>query len=252
MVLITAGGGVNDGSDSVLRRWDPGSGTQAGAILDSGHRGESRRLAVTTVNGQPVVLSGGNDGYLTMWDPATGERLRHEETGRSPVSGLAAGQVGGRPVAIVSRMIIDPVRFIDLTDWSQLDLTVGENWRFDKVRGLVTSDVGPVMVTTDGSETLRLWTLDGNTWRAQNYEYEPAPVTAVAVTDQPRPMIAIGYADRTLAIIDPATMACLAGPAQLPEAATALAFSPSGDLAACYGIDVAVFPGDLYGRPIGM
>ena len=58
-------------------------------------------------------------------------------------------------------------------------------------------------------------------------------------------MVAVGYADRSLVIIDPLTMRRLAGPVQLPETATALAFSASGDLAACYGIDVAVFPKDL-------
>jgi WD40 repeat protein len=192
-----------------------------------------------------VVLSGGNDGYITMWDPATGERLGHEETGRYPVSGLAAGKINGRPAAIVTREIIDPVRFIDLTDWSQLDLAVGEDWHFDRVRGLAASNGSPVMVTTDGNGTLRLWTLDEGAWRVRDFQHDAARATAVAVTSRPRPMIAVGYADRTLVIIDPLTLGRLAGPVQLPETATALAFSASGDLAACYGIDVAVFPKDL-------
>jgi WD40 repeat protein len=242
-VLVTAGGSVTEGSDSTLRRWDLVTGTQAGAPLDGSHCGMSWCLAAET-DSRVAVLSGGNDGYLTTWDPATGERLGHEETGRYPVSGLAAGKINGRPAAIVTRAIIDPVRFIDLTDWSQLDLTVGEDWRFDKVHGLVTGDGDPVMVTTDGNGTLRLWTLDEGAWRARDIEHEAARVIAVAVASRPRPMVAVGYADRTLVIIDPLTTGRLAGPVQLPEIATALAFSASGDLAACYGIDVAVFPAD--------
>jgi WD40 repeat protein len=240
-VLLTAGS-AHDGDDSALRRWDPFTGERVGPVIDAGHCGESKRLAVAEVDGRMTVLSGGNDGYLTMWDPTMGERLHHEETGRYPVSGLAVGQIHGRPVAVVSRMLLDPVRFFDLTDWSQPSLTVDEeDWRYDTVRGLVTSDGGgATMVTTDGDGTLRLWSLDGDSWRVRDFEYAAARVTAVAVTYLPRPMVAVAYADRTLMLVDPATATPTAKPVRLPQAATALAFSPAGDLAVCYGIDVAV------------
>ena len=60
-------------------------------------------------------------------------------------------------------------------------------------------------------------------------------------------MLAIGYDDGALELLDPVTLTPLAAAAQLPESVSQLAFSGSGDLAACYGIDVAVFVADALG-----
>lgn len=98
---------------------------------------------------------------------------------------------------------------------------------------------GAWMVTTDGNQAMGAWSLIDDAWQARDCEYELAWVTSVAVTGQPRPMVAVGYADRTIMLIDP-TAARLADPAQLPEPATALAFSASGDFAARHGTDLAL------------
>lgn len=247
-VLATGGGDVNHGLDGDLRRWDPGSGARLGPAME-GHGGQTHCIVSAEVNGREVFLSGGNDGFLSLWDAITGKRLVHQETGKYPVYGLAVGQIHGRLTAVVSRALHQPIRFIDLINWSQIELSADGDWNLDTVHGLVTGDHGPTMITTSGDATVRVWALQGDVWRFRAREYEAAHRCAIAVTERPRPMIAIGYADRTLELIDPATLTLLAGPVQLPEPATTLAFSTSGDLAACYGTDLAVFATGPHGRP---
>jgi WD40 repeat protein len=240
-VLFSAGGDVSASQDGTLRRWDPRHGTPAGPPLNGGHNGESTCLAAARVDGRAIMLSGGNSGFLSAWDAVTGERIWHEATGRYPATGLAVGQVLGRPMALVSRVLLAPLYCLYLDDWSPAGLTTEGEYFYDRVRGLAETAAGPVLVTTDGDRDLRLWTLDATTWRGQVCRYEPASVTAVAVTSQPVAVIAAGYADSTVSFLNPATGDPLASPIRLPEPAGALAFGPSGELAACYGTDVALF-----------
>jgi WD40 repeat protein len=245
-VLFSAGGDVNGSHDGALRRWDPVDGTPAGPDLDGCHNGTSTCLAAAMVDGRGIVLSSGNSGCLSAWDAATGERIWHETTGKYLASGLAAGQVRGRPMALVSRALLAPLYCLYLDDWSPAGLTTEGEHFFDRVRGLAETEAGPLLVTTNGNRDLCLWTLNATTWRHQVCRYEPAPVTAVAVTSHPLPLIAAGYADSTVSFLDPMTGDPLASPLRLPEPAGALAFSPSGELAACYGTDVALFPPVLH------
>lgn len=245
-VLFSAGGDVNGSKDGALRRWDPQHGTPVGLPLDSCHNGMSTCLATATVDGRAIMLSGGNSGCLSAWDANTGERVWHETTGRYQVSGLAAGQVLGRPMALVSRVLLDPLYCLYLDDWSPAGLTTEGEHFFDCVCGLAETKAGPVLVTIDGDRDLCLWTLDATTWRRQALRNESAPVTAVAVTSHPLPVIAAGYADNTVSFLAPMTGDPLAPPIRLPEPARALAFSPFGELAACYGTDVALFPPVLH------
>jgi hypothetical protein len=134
-----------------------------------------------------------------------------------------------------------PIRFFDLGDWGRLELTADADWNSDTVYGLITSDAGPMMVTASGEPAVRVWALDRRVWRVRAHVRAAAPWSAIAVIGRPPPTLAIGYADGALELLDPVTLTPLAAAAELPEPASHLAFSESGDLAACYGIDVAVF-----------
>lgn len=239
-MLATAGGDVNYGLDGDLRRWDLESGTRIGPVLP-GHGGQTHCVARAEAGGRSAFLSGGNDRFLSLWDAATGERVTHDETGKYPVDGLAVGQIDGRPTAVVSRAMHQPIRFFDLGDWGRLELTADADWNSDTVYGLITSDAGPMMVTASGEPAVRVWALDRRVWRVRAHVRAAAPWSAIAVIGRPPPTLAIGYADGALELLDPVTLTPLAAAAELPEPASHLAFSESGDLAACYGIDVAVF-----------
>ena len=245
-VLATAGGDVNYGLDGDLRRWDLTRGTRIGPALP-GHGGVTHRVALAEAGGRSVFLSGGNDRFLSLWDAATGEQVGHDETGKYPVDGLAVGQIDGRPTAVVSRAMHQPIRFFSLADWGQLELTGDADWNSDIVYGLIAGDAGPMMVTAGREPAVRVWALDGRVWRVRARVYAAAQRSAIAVTGRPRPMLAIGYADGALELLDPVTLTPLAAAAELPEPASELAFSESGDLAACYGIDVAVFASGTLG-----
>jgi WD40 repeat protein len=239
-VLATAGGDVNYGLDGDLRRWDLDRGTRIGAALP-GHGGVTDRVAQAEIGGRSVFVCGGNDRFLSVWDAATGERVGHAETGKYPVGGLAVGPINGRLTAAVSRAMHQPIRFFSLPDCGQLELTGDADWNSDTVYGLITSDVGPMLVTADGASAVRVWTLDGRVWRVLALHRAATGRSAIAVTGRPRPMLAIGYDDGALELLDPVTLTPLTEAAQLPEPVSQLAFSESGNLAACYGIDVAVF-----------
>ncbi|MET8338648.1 WD40 repeat domain-containing serine/threonine-protein kinase [Streptosporangium canum] len=58
-------------------------------------------LAVGQLDGRPVVVSGGYDGTVRIWDMATGAPLGEPFKGhRGLIESVAVGQLGGRPVAV--------------------------------------------------------------------------------------------------------------------------------------------------------
>ena len=107
-IAVTGGGNVNGHPDGGLRRWDLTEGRELGELLPAGHGGETQQLATATVAGRTVVLSGGNDGRIAMWDLATGTLLG-EQHGEYPVTGLAAGSTESRPIAAITRFQRNPV-----------------------------------------------------------------------------------------------------------------------------------------------
>ncbi|MEU6792767.1 hypothetical protein ABZ907_13810 [Nonomuraea wenchangensis] len=70
-----------------------------------GHTGTVEAVAVgRRSDGSPVIVSGGDDGSLLMWDLDTGERIGEPLAGHtSPISALATGRRSdGTPVVISS------------------------------------------------------------------------------------------------------------------------------------------------------
>ena len=80
-----------------------------------GHDGGVISVAVGTVDGRPVIVSGGSDGTVRVWDLTSGgprgEPLRGHDGG---VTSVAVGTLEGRPV-IVSGGDDGTVRVWDLT-----------------------------------------------------------------------------------------------------------------------------------------
>ncbi|MCL2781887.1 MAG: hypothetical protein FWD74_10475, partial [Actinomycetia bacterium] len=63
------------------------------------HPGPVNAVAFGTVDGRPVLASGGDDGTVRLWDPATREPVGEPLTGHNgAVRAVAFGTAGGRPV----------------------------------------------------------------------------------------------------------------------------------------------------------
>lgn len=66
------------------------------------------------MQGRPVVVSGGVDATVRMWDLGSGDPVGEPFTGHTgPVSAVAVGELHGRPV-VVSGGVDDTVRMRDL------------------------------------------------------------------------------------------------------------------------------------------
>ena len=63
------------------------------------HPGPVNAVAFGTVDGRPVLASGGDDGTVRLWDPATREPVGEPLTGHTgPVRAVAFGTADGHPV----------------------------------------------------------------------------------------------------------------------------------------------------------
>jgi WD40 repeat protein len=64
------------GADHTVRIWDPASGQAIGAPL-AGHTGQVRATTVaTSADGHMILLSGGHDGTIRLWDLDAGTPYR--------------------------------------------------------------------------------------------------------------------------------------------------------------------------------
>ncbi|TWV53854.1 WD40 repeat domain-containing protein [Streptomyces misionensis] len=145
------------------RRVEWASGAQLGGCRWStpGHAdGVSAVAAGTvTVDGRPVVVTGGDDGTVRLWDLATGEPVGEplaDHTG--PVLAVATADLDGRPVA-VSAGTDKAVRVWDLGTRRLLHapLTGHTGW----VTGAATTTLRdrPVAVTCGHDQSVRVWDL---------------------------------------------------------------------------------------------
>lgn len=69
------------------------------AELTTGH-GWVRALAIGVAGGRDVIVSGGDDGALRIWDAATCEAISEPLTGGDWVRAVAIGRVDGRDVVV--------------------------------------------------------------------------------------------------------------------------------------------------------
>ncbi len=72
--------------------WDPATGDPIGNPL-TGHNDPVLAVALGRLGDRDVIISGGNDGTVRVWNPATGTTL-HVADLLGPAQGLAFGQDG--------------------------------------------------------------------------------------------------------------------------------------------------------------
>ncbi|MEW2498484.1 hypothetical protein AB0942_33870 [Streptomyces nodosus] len=149
----------------LIERWNLADGMRIGEPL-AGHLGSVQAVAVAQVAGDQVIVSGGGDRSLRMWDLRTGAPL-NSPTAKQPgvddldgISAIAVGDVDGRPVAVTGAR--DGTCLVwDLESGGTLGpaLTTDDPDRVDAwISSAAIADLdGRPTVVTGGDDPMRLW-----------------------------------------------------------------------------------------------
>ena len=104
---------VSGGSDGAVRTWDLTTGQSVGEPVTGhiinvyvgmqmiGYTSRINVLAPAELDGRQVLVTGGSDGAVRIWDVVTGQQVGESLTGHvADVKALAVGQRDGRPVIV--------------------------------------------------------------------------------------------------------------------------------------------------------
>ena len=171
-----------------------------------GHKGCVRAVAVGELAGRPVVVSGGKDSTVRVWDLATGEPTGRPFTGHDrSVSAVAVGELAGRPV-VVSGGKDSTVRVWDLATGKPTGRPfTGHN---GSVSAVAVGELAgrPVVVSGGKDSTVRVWDLATGEPTGRPFTGHDGSVSAVAVGELAgRPVVVSGGKDSTVRVWDLAT-----------------------------------------------
>jgi len=171
-----------------------------------GHTGAVFAVAITEMAGVPVVVSGGRDATVRVWDLVTGASVRPALTGHAgPVRALATTTLGGRAV-VVSGSDDRTVRAWDLATGT----LVGEPFSGHSygVCSVTTAQLGhrSVVISSSLNDTARAWDLTSGLAHPLPADRVGYGVLALATARLQTRLIAVGGgADKTLRMWDLAT-----------------------------------------------
>ena len=125
----------------------------------TGHDSTVRAVAVTELDGRPVVITGSDDRTVRVWDLATGTPVSHPFTGhRDWVRAVAVTELDGRPV-VITGSDDRTVRVWDLATGTPIgDPFTGHREPVLSV-AVTELDGRPVAITGSDDETVRVWDL---------------------------------------------------------------------------------------------
>ncbi|MGH8886467.1 MAG: AAA family ATPase, partial [Egibacteraceae bacterium] len=194
---------------SVLRLpWMPvwSTGAQACAALLAtltGHTGSVWAVAVGSVEGRAVAVSGGADGTVRVWDLAASQPLGRPLSGHvGGVSGVAVGTAEGRAVA-VSGGVDRTVRVWDLAAGQPLGEPLTGHTDWVRAVAVGTVDGRAVAVSGGADGTVRVWDLAAGQPLGRPLSGHVGGVSGVAVgTVEGRAVAVSGGADGTVRVWD--------------------------------------------------
>ena len=167
------------------------------------HDGAVYAVAVGERHGRPVIVSGGGDGTVRVWDLDSGEPVLGPLTGHDgAVTAVAVGERHGRPV-IVSGGDDRTVRVWDLESGEPvLGPLTGHDGGVNAV-AVGERHGRPVIVSGSDDRTVRVWDLESGEPVLGPLTGHDGGVTAVAVGERHgRPVIVSGGDDRTVRVWD--------------------------------------------------
>ncbi|WP_344594944.1 hypothetical protein [Actinomadura vinacea] len=151
-----------------IQRWNLADGNPIADPVRA-HARSVDALAVTRVDGRPVILSGGHDCMLRMWDLRTGEPIgtpsigHRTSVGYGGIAAVAVGELDGRPIAVTGAWD-GAARVWDLADGGTPGtiLTANTDYQYEDA-GIFHVSLGeldgvPVAVTS-GDDDARAWDL---------------------------------------------------------------------------------------------
>jgi WD40 repeat protein len=172
----------------------------------AGHPKPVNAVAVAEPSGRPVVISGGDDHAVQVWDLRTGAPVGGPFTGHTgPVWAVAVADLDGRPVA-VSGGADHTVQVWDLATGTPAGGPftghTGPVWAV----AVAELDGRPVAVSGGADRTVRVWDLATGTPVGDPFTGHRGTVSAVAVGELAGCPVAVsGSDDRTVRIWDLAT-----------------------------------------------
>ena len=174
--------------------------------LLTGHAGAVTAVAAAELDGRPVVISGGGDRTVRVWDLATGTPAGHPFTGHArAVTAVAAAELDGRPV-VISGGGDRTVRVWDLATGTPAGHPFTGHARAVTAVAAAELDGRPVVISGGGDRTVRVWDLATGTPAGHPFTGHAGAVTAVAAAElDGRPVVISGSEDGTVRVWDLAT-----------------------------------------------
>jgi hypothetical protein len=170
----------------------------------AGHDGGVRAVAVGERHGRSVIVSGGEDQTVRVWDLATGQPVGDPFTGHTGgVNAVATAQLAGRPVAVTGGSDAT-VRVWDLATGRPVgDPFTGHPGEVTAV-AVAQLDGRPVVVSGRRGGTVLVWDLAAGTSVGAPFTDHSATVWAVAVGELAgQPVAVSGGADGTVRLWGP-------------------------------------------------
>ena len=179
----------------------------------TGHDRWVRAVAAAELDGRPVVISGGDDRMVRVWDLATGAPVGDPFTGHDDwVNAVAAAELDGRPV-IISGGDDGTVRVWDLATGAPVGAPFAGHRGAVNAVAAAELDGRPVIISGGGDGTVRVWDLATGTPLGAPFTGHRGAVNAVAAAElDGRPVIISGGGDETVRVWDLATGTPLGAP----------------------------------------
>lgn len=139
--------------DGTVRRWDLATGEEVGAPLSV----NAVSVATATVNGRPMLVTGGLRGDVGRWDLATGERVGADiPVHGSSVQALVTATLNGRPVVVSCGYTPDAVQIFDLIEGMRVGKPLDSHSAAVTAAAVAELEGRPVIVTASSDGTVRV------------------------------------------------------------------------------------------------
>jgi WD40 repeat protein len=171
------------------------------AVLE-GHQDWVNGVCVVTVADRQLLASGGSDGTVRLWDPATGAQQAILEGHQDRVRGVCAVTVAGRKW-LASAAEDGTVRIWDPATRTQQGILQGHQGPVFGVCAVTVA--GRQLLASAGDRTVRIWRLVIGAQQAILGGHQGRVRGVCAVTVAGRQLLASAAEDGTVRIWDPAT-----------------------------------------------